>query len=300
MKIMRKLKPLLLSLVFLPVCLMAQKPNILVDSDWLSERLDKSNVVVLHIGTQEDFNKEHIPGALFVSPGDYTYDDRENNIVFDRPEDDVLKTYFESLGIENDTEVVIYTPVNWIPLVTRLYFTFDYVGHGDKTYILDGGLVAWKASGGKVSKEEREPVKSVFQITPFKSLLADTKYMQSSIENNGNTIIDCRSEVYYKGINPTHGARLGRIPNSKNIPYTSLYEASDIGAYTFKSMDDLQMIFENQGLDKSEPLVLYCHIGMQLTVVYTAAKMLGFEDVKMYDPSFNVWGKDDSLPVEGD
>lgn len=297
---MQKLKLLLLLMILLPICSMAQKPNILVDSDWLSEKMDNNDVVILHIGTQEDFEKEHIPGALFVSPGDYTYDDRENNIVFDRPKDEELKAYFESLGIANDTEVVIYTPVNWIPLVTRLYFTFDYVGHGDKTYILDGGLVAWKAGGGEVTQEEQEPAHRTFEINSNTKLLADTKYMQSSIENDKNTIIDCRSEAYYKGINPTHGARLGRIPGAKNIPYTSLYKASEIGAYTFKSIDALQMIFENQGLDKSEPLVLYCHIGMQLTVVYTAAKMLGFEDVRMYDPSFNVWGKDESLPVEED
>ncbi|MEO9484442.1 MAG: rhodanese-like domain-containing protein [Ekhidna sp.] len=295
---MQKIK--LLCLLFLVTCFSAigQKTPILLSSDQLSQKITSGNVVILHVGTKEDFEKEHIPGALFVSPGDYTYDDEENNIVFDRPEDSVLKSYFESLGISNDTEVIVYTPVNWIPLVTRLYFTLDYLGHGDMTSILDGGLVAWKASGREVTKEVMETQKGNFEIKPNSSLLADTKYMKSSIENQGNTIIDCRSEAYYKAIKPTHGARLGRIPNSRSIPYTSLYAASDIGAYKFKSLKELENIFNSQDLDNKEPLVLYCHIGMQLTVVYTAAKMLGYNNVKMYDPSFNVWGKDDSLPIE--
>ncbi len=297
---MKKLNLLWLLFLASPVFLIAQQSDILIDADWLLGKINDDNVVILHIGAQNDFDKEHIPGARFVSPGDYTYDDRERNIVFDRPEDAVLKSYVESLGISNDTEVVIYTPVNWIPLVTRLYFTFDYLGHGNKTFILDGGLVAWKAAGGKVTTESSKPEPGKFQITPNRKLLADTEYMKASIEDDNNTIIDCRSEAYFNGIKPTHGARIGRIPSAKNIPYTSLYEASDIGAYKFKSLSDIEQIFKNQGLNNTEPLVLYCHIGMQLTVVYTAAKMLGYKNLKMYDPSFNVWGKDDSLPVAQD
>lgn len=298
---MRKL--IMLSVLAL-ICLSpvaAQESNILVDANWLESRMNKGKVVILQIGTKKNFKKEHIPGALFADPHDYTYDDESQNIIFDRPTDEHLKSFFEGKGVSNDTDVVIYTEQNWIPLVTRLYFTLDYLGHGKKTYILDGGLAAWKANGGETSSETATPAKGSFKLKPRESILADTDYMKASIENQGNTIVDCRSEAYYKAIKPTHGARHGRIPSAKNIPYTSLYEASEeIGAYKFKSLEEIETIFNAQGLDKSEPLVLYCHIGMQLTVIYTAAKMLGYEDLKMYDPSFNVWGKDDSLPVEQD
>lgn len=276
----------------------AQQSNILVDAEWLSNRFKQDDIVVLHIGREDDFQKEHIPGAVYISSRAYTYDDESQNIVFDRPEDAVLKEIFESRGISNSTDVVIYTPGPWIPLVTRLYWTLDYLGHGNKTYILDGGLVAWKAAGFFTSDIEAVPQKGNFKLKPSGTLLADTNHMKASIENKRNSIIDCRSEVYYNGIESTHGARSGRIPSAKNIPYTSLYEASDIGAYKFKSLNDLESIFSSRGLDKDEPIVLYCHIGMQLTVVYTAAKMLGYRNIKMYDPSFNVWGKDESLPVE--
>ena len=37
---------------------------------------------------------------------------------------------------------------------------------------------------------------------------------------------------------------------------------------------------------------------MQLTTVYTAARMLGYKDIKVYDGSFYEWGPDDSLPIE--
>ena len=59
-------------------------------------------------------------------------------------------------------------------------------------------------------------------------------------------------------------------------------------------------IFEGQGLKKNRSVVLYCHIGMQLTVIYTAAKMLGYEDIRIYDGSFHEWGPDETLPIEVD
>ncbi|MEP5614156.1 MAG: rhodanese-like domain-containing protein, partial [Cyclobacteriaceae bacterium] len=71
-------------------------------------------------------------------------------------------------------------------------------------------------------------------------------------------------------------------------------------AYKFKALDEIEGIFEGQKLKKDQNIVLYCHIGMQLTVVYTAAKLLGYENVKMYDGSFREWGPDETLPIEVD
>ncbi|WP_424963981.1 sulfurtransferase [Ekhidna sp.] len=297
---MQKIKILILLFLVNPCLGTAQEPSILVGPEWLEKRMQKDNLVIFHIGRESDYKKEHIPGAVYMSSEDYTIGTEDRSIVFDLPTNEDLKDLFEKNGITNETDVVIYTPANWIPLVTRLYFTLDYLGHGHKTYILDGGIVAWKNGGRVISTEVNTPKKGSFNIEPNKSLLADENYMLASIDNKENTIVDCRSEVYYKGIEPTHGARLGRIPNAKNIPYTTLYEPSDIGAYTFKSIEELGNIFNGQGLSKDEPLVLYCHIGMQLTVVYTAAKLLGYKDIRMYDGSFHEWGPNEDLPIELD
>ena len=64
----------------------------------------------------------------------------------------------------------------------------------------------------------------VHRSVPDGSLLADKDYVLKSIERGENMIVDCRAEVYYKGIEASHGGRKGRMPGAKNIPYTSLYE----------------------------------------------------------------------------
>ncbi len=285
--------------LLLPEATQAQQ-NPLVDASWLRQRMHEGDLVLFHIGRETDYNQEHIEGAIFLSSQDYTHDDEKAHIVFDLPADDTLKDLFEAKGLTNQKDVVIYTTESWIPLVTRLYFTLDYLGHGHKTYILDGGLVAWKNAQFETTKTVPKPQKGKFKIRPNRGLLADKKYVLNSIEDENTNIVDCRAQVFYNGIEPTHGARLGRVPTARTIPYTTLYENTEIGAYTFKPLEELSKIFESQALNRDKDLVLYCHIGMQLTVIYTAAKMLGYNRIKIYDGSFYEWGPDKSVPVEVD
>jgi thiosulfate/3-mercaptopyruvate sulfurtransferase len=48
---------------------------------------------------------------------------------------------------------------------------------------------------------------------------------------------------------------------------------------------------------KGDRVVSYCHIGQQATVVYFAARYLGY-DARMYDGSFEEWSRNTELPVE--
>jgi len=291
-----KLFPLLILMLPLMVVAHEGRQNLLVDADWLKERINSGNLVLFHIGQEEGYKAEHIPGAIYIKSEEYTYEDDSH--IFDFPTDTALKALMESKGVSPSSEIVIYTGENWVPLVTRLYLTLDYLGYANNTHILDGGLLTWKAKGLPVNSEIPNLQKTSFPIKPNSTLLADKDFVLKNIKSSKTDIIDCRSTVYYSGIEPTHGARNGRIPGAKTIPYNSLYDKNDAGAYQFKSLPDLQKIFDEQGLSKDHQLVVYCHIGMQMTVVYTAAKLLGYKDVKVYDGSFDEWGKDQSLPIE--
>ncbi|MEP5613306.1 MAG: rhodanese-like domain-containing protein, partial [Cyclobacteriaceae bacterium] len=192
--------------------LSAQKSS-LVDAQWVQKRMESGNLVIFHIGREEGYKDEHIEGAIYIEPSEYTYQDDVR--VFDLPTDQELKDVLENKGLSNSKDVIIYTPKNWIPLVTRLYFTLDYLGHGGKTYILDGGLVAWKAINGKVSSRIPEVVKGSFEIKPNMNLLASKEEVLAGIESEEVDIVDCRAQVYYSAIEATHGARKGRVPGAK-------------------------------------------------------------------------------------
>ncbi|MEQ8477317.1 sulfurtransferase [Fulvivirga sp.] len=276
----------------------AQNPNVLVTPDWLKERINDDDIVILAIGKEESYEKEHIPGALMLDWEEYTFNDDTHD--FDLKTVAELKAMFESKGLDDGDKVVIYTSDNWVSMTTRVYFTLDYLGYADNTYLLDGGIQYWKAEGGKVTDEVKAVKKGSFTPKTRKEILADRAYVLSHLNNNNVNIVDGRATVYYEGIDAGNGgrSRKGHIPGARSIPYTSLTKLVDHGAYKFKSLQEIEEIFKAQNLDPSKQLLLYCHIGMQLTVVYTAAKMLGYKDIKVYDGSFYEWGPDASLPIE--
>jgi len=53
----------------------------------------------------------------------------------------------------------LYFGTNWVSPTTRVYWTLDYLGLGDRTSILNGGLVAWEATHHAVSTEIKQSAK---------------------------------------------------------------------------------------------------------------------------------------------
>ena len=274
-----------------------EKP-VLVTTQWLADRINEDNLKIFHVDNEKGYKKEHIKGAQFLSWKEYTYDDDTH--VFDFPTDEALEKMFESKGVNNGDIIVLYVDSPMIPMMSRVYLTLDYLGFSDNTYLLDGGLDLWKINGGPTSKEVPVVKKGSITLKTNKNIRADIAYVQSAVANSAINIVDGRASVYYQGIEAGNGgkSRKGHILNAKTIPYTSLYEKNENGAITFLSKEKLEKIFNNQGLAKDQQILLYCHIGMQMSAVYVAAKVLGYKDVKVFDGSFYEWGPDESLPIE--
>lgn len=294
-------KGLLLSvyLILINLLLFAQNDkSILVTPEWVSERLNDEQLLILHVDNEKSYKKAHIPGAQFISWKEYTYEDEDQ--IFDLPSTEKLKEMFQNKGINNNSIIVLYVESNWIPMMSRVYLTLDYLGLSKNVYLLDGGLALWKAQGRTTTTEIPEPKTGGFTVNIKENLVVNTEYVKGAINNPNINIVDGRASVYYQGIEAGNGgkSRKGRIPGAKTIPFTSLYEKNENGSFTFLEKNDLEKIFNGQGLDKTKELLLYCHIGMQLSAVYVVAKQLGYKDVKVYDGSFYEWGPDESLPIE--
>src|SRR5262245_23196163 len=123
----------------------------IVSAEWLTEHLNDPNVVVLHLATiRRDYTTGHIPGARFVWFNDVAPSNPDLNTEL--PSVAHLDSLFESLGVSDNSQVVIYGQTI-SPLVARVFMTLDYLGAGDRAAVLDGGLTAWKAAGRPVSTE---------------------------------------------------------------------------------------------------------------------------------------------------
>lgn len=287
---------IIFAIVWIPA--MVVQSQIPISAQSLQGKLGKKDLVILQVGNKENYDKEHIPGAQYIGENTFTIDVAPH--TFDLPPVNDLQALFESKGISNNTQVVIYTDGNWVSATTRLFFTFDYLGLRDHVSILDGGLIAWKTEGGKTTDEIPSVSKGTLKLTPRTNLVVDKEYIRDNLNSKNVKIVDCRAEAYYQGIEvlEMHGGRKGRIPGAKSIPYTTIFDNADDGSYHFKSPEELKKIFEQQGLSKNDQIIVYCHIGLQLTCVYTASQILGYPNVKVFDGSFHEWGADKSLPVE--
>ncbi|MPZ54206.1 MAG: sulfurtransferase, partial [Acidimicrobiia bacterium] len=90
--------------------------------------------------------------------------------------------------------------------------------------------------------------------------------------------------------------RGGHIPGAKNVPWKMA--ANEDG--TFKSREELEAIYaEQQGLEPSEDIIVYCRIGERSSHTwFVLSHLLGYENVRNYDGSWTEYGNAVRVPIE--
>jgi thiosulfate/3-mercaptopyruvate sulfurtransferase len=268
----------------------------LVTVDWLGEHLGDPSLVLLQIGEKKDYDQGHIPGAQFLEYESISTPHGQG-LMLELPPVEQLVSVFEKLGVSNRSHIVLYFGTNWVTPTTRVYWTLDYLGLGDRASILNGGLVAWQATHHPVSTETKQPAKGSITPAPRKEIVADAAWVSSHLNQPAVTIIDARTHEFYNGSQSDGNPRSGHIPGASNLPYLDVVDQDN---NKFKSPDALKELFRAAGLKPGNLMVSYCHIGQRATVLYFTAKMLGY-DAKMYDGSWEDWSHRKDLPmVTGD
>lgn len=288
------MKHLALSLLLMGVGSAAHSADLLVDPAWLKANLNHPRLVLFHVGTKAEFEKEHIPGAQLVVPQDLSIPRAEGALAMQLLPGEALRQKLESLGVSDDSQVVVYFGSDLIAPTTRVFFSLDAAGLGGISSVLDGGMPAWKAAGGEVSSAPpppRSPGKITVKARP--ELVASIADVQTAMTARDAVIIDSRMPEFFSGANPGATPRAGRIPGARNVPFRTL---ADDGL-KMKSEAEIADIFKTAGVKAGDTVVSYCHTGQQATLVYFAARRLGI-NARMYDGSWDEWSRRTDLPVE--
>jgi len=272
----------------------ASREPMLVTVDWLADHLNDPSLVLLQIGDKKDYDKGHIPGAQFL---EYESISTPHNhgvtLMLELPPVEQLVSVFERLGVSNRSHIILYFGTNWVSPTTRVYWTLDYLGLGDRTSILNGGLVAWEATHHSVTTEIRQLAKGSITPAPRKEIVADADWVSHHLNQPAVTIIDARNHEFYNGSQSDGNPRSGHIPGATNLVYLDVVDQDN---NKFKSPDALKELFRAAGWKQGNLMVSYCHIGQRATVIYFTAKMLGY-DAKMYDGSWEGWSHRKDLPI---
>ena len=265
--------------------------SLLLTPAQLRDRLTRGTVVLLHVGEAADYNAGHIPGARFL-PYD-AISQRRNGLMLEMPPVVVLDSALESLGVSDDSRIVLYWSKDWYSPTTRVFLTLDYLGLGEKTSILDGGFAAWKSAGGPVTTAVPASTRGRLTIHPRSDVIVDATAVRSAIGDTRTAIIDARDPRFYTGQATGMHAREGHVPGAKNLPFNTLIDEGG----TFKSRETLEKLLDTAGATPDRRVISYCHIGQQATVVYFAARLLG-RDARLYDGSWDEWSRMSELPIE--
>jgi thiosulfate/3-mercaptopyruvate sulfurtransferase len=285
--IMRKTVLFTSVLLLFTIAAQAQKPahpDMLVTTDWLAAHLNDGKVVVVHLTKEKkQYDQGHVPGARWISFAQLMT--TKDGIKSELPSVEELVKVFESLGISNDSRVVVYS-TDWPPLSTRVYFTLDYLGLGDRAAVLDGGLEKWKAEKRTVSTEDGKAAKPG-KISPHvrPEIVASLDEVKAaSAPNAAAVIVDSRPQERYTK---------GHIPGAVHLYWEKNTQEPE--GYQLIATNAIAQNYSAVGAVPGKKVITYCEIGWQATHDYFTAKYLGY-DAKMYDGSWNEWSEVKHLP----
>ena len=274
----------------------------LVETGWLASRLSDPAIRVVDAtwflpGAGRDGRAEyeaaHIQGAVFWDIDEIA--DRTSGLPHMMPSPDDFARHMESLGIGNDTTVIVYDG-HGLFTAARPWWMLRAMGH-DRVAILDGGLPKWRAENRPLGKDPAVPRTAKFTPKPKDSFFHNINDLKIFVETRGKQILDARSASRFAGAEaePRPGCRPGHIPGSLNAHYDAMLDPAD---RTVLKPDGLKALFEGAGLDMARPVVTTCGSGVTACMLALGLHLIGKHDVAVYDGSWAEWGTAGDTPVE--
>ena len=265
--------------------------QILVTPEWLAARMTDPDLIILQVASvRADYMREHIPGARFLWPGWLAESNPE--LSFELPSIKKLKSIMEDWGINNTSNIVISHQLGDALTAARMYITLDYLGMGERTSILDGGLESWKEAGKPVTQAVPQYRRGKFKPAIKASVIARLEDVKAALNHPQPRIVDGRSAGGFNA-GGVGVFRPGHIPGAINLPFSLVFDAAN----RYQPADTLRSRFSAAGLKSGDQIITYCTMGRAACPVYIAAKILG-HPVQMYDGSMEEWSRREDLPVE--
>jgi len=281
--------------------------RLLIETNVLADRLDDPALrlfdctVVLEAGPdgvsiesgRAGWEPAHIPGAGFLDLlGELA--DPASPFHFMLPPSEHFAEVMSAHGVEDGTHVVLYDSRGsmWAARVWWMLRAYGF----DEAAVLNGGWTKWTLEGRSTSSAPPQHSRASFQARPRVGVFVDKDAVLAAISSETTCLLNGLDADQHRGTGPTvPGGRPGHIPTSRSMPASELVDP-ETDAYLPAA--ELRSRLESVGAMGADSVIAYCGGGIAASGVAFALKLLGRENVSVYDASLEEWATDPSLPIE--
>ena len=271
--------------------------DVLVETDWLEAHLDDENVAIVEVDEDtQAYEKGHIPNAIALNWETELHDRLRRDFV---SREDLAQLLGQRGVSSNDTIVLYSGNNNWF--AAYAYWLFKYRGI-DNVKLLNGGRKKWELESRLLTQDAPSRSATTFELGEEKPEYRIFRDEVLKRAQEGGAWVDVRSPEEYRGelLAPPHlpqeQAQVpGHIPGAANITWSKTVR--DDGS--FKPVDELNELYESEGITPDKEVVAYCRIGERSSHSWFVLKeLLGYENVRNYDGSWTEYGSLVGAPVE--
>jgi thiosulfate/3-mercaptopyruvate sulfurtransferase len=274
------------------------QPEVLVETQWLASHAADEGLRLIEVDVDTTaYAQGHILGAVGWNWQTQLQDLLRRTLA--------TKRQFEALaseaGITPSTTVILYGDNNnWF--AAWAFWQFKYYGHED-VRLLNGGRKKWAAEGRPLDQEvPHYPATRYEALGPDETVRAYRDQVFEVLTHPEKyNLVDVRSVDEYTGkiIAPPGlsetAQRAGHIPGARNIPWVQTVKEDG----SFKPLEELQVLYANQGVTPDKETIAYCRIGERSSHSWFVLKyLLGYPNVRNYDGSWTEWGNLIEAPIE--
>ncbi|KFC22064.1 sulfurtransferase [Epilithonimonas lactis] len=271
------------------------KTNSIINTDELCQISNHPNLKIFDVRTgpsaKEEYLKKHLLNAVFVDLNTdlAEIDNPKNGGRHPLPAfSNFIKT-LGKLGIDKDSEVVIYDDKNGANAGARFWWMLKAVGH-QNVRVLNGGLQFAESQNYSVSSGDDSYPETEY-ISEFKDWQLPQVWIDDvkvATENPEFLIVDVRESQRYQGITEPIDLIAGHIPNAENFPFSDNLDENGL----FKSPEVLHEkyaeFFKNRNSDK---IIFHCGSGVTACHSLLALDHAGFEIPNLYVGSWSEWSR---------
>lgn len=276
-------------------------PSPLVSADWLQANIAVPGLRIVDASWfpswvaekgagRSAFERSHIAGAVYFDIDEIA--DIESDLPHMLPDPAIFASCVQTLGIGDDAHIITYD-CNGFFASARVWWMFRAMGH-DNVSVLNGGLPAWQAAGGKTESGVPAPKPAAqFTPTPKPELVVSAEQVADTITLKQPPVLDARPVDRFTGRKPEprRDLKSGHIPGSINVPASLLVREDG-------TLLDAVRLEKVVGAYASSPAIATCGSGVSAAIIAMALAELGNWDVAIYDGSWSDWARGEKNPIE--